>query len=135
VAAAAIQRIRLAGRLPEPLSHYTDAVRAGDTLYISGMLGFDASGEIVAPQDAVAQTDQALRNIGLVLDSLGLGFDAVVKVVVYVLDIDDRVAINAARRRHFGDALPASTLVEVSALAHPDARVEVEAVAHAPAAG
>lgn len=135
MAGAPIDRIRLAGRLPEPLSHYTDAVRAGDTLYISGMLGFDPSGEILTPGDVVAQADQALRNVGLVLESLGLGFDAVVKVVIYVLDIGDRMPINAVRRRHFGDTLPASTLVEVSALAHPDARVEIEAVAHAPATG
>lgn len=130
-----IERIRLADTLPEPLSHYTDAVRAGDTLYISGMLAFDAGGEIVAPGDAVAQTDVVLRNIGLVLESVGLGFEDVVKVVIYVLDITDRGPINAVRRRYFGDALPASTLVEVSRLAHPDARVEVEAVAHAPHAG
>lgn len=132
MATSSIERIRLAGQLPEPLSHYTDAVRAGDTLYISGMLAFEPSGEILAPGDAVAQTDQTLRNVGLVLDSLGLGFDAVVKVVIYVLDIGDRVAINAVRRRHFGDALPASTLVEVSALAHRDACVEIEAVAYVP---
>jgi enamine deaminase RidA (YjgF/YER057c/UK114 family) len=55
-----------------------------------------------------------------------------VKVVVYLVDINDRVPINAVRRRHFGESLPASTLVEVSALAHPAARVEIDAVAYTP---
>lgn len=134
MAASGVTRLRLPDQLPEPLSHYTDAVRAGDALYISGMLAFNPHGEIVGGADTTAQTDQILHNIGLVLEHVGLDFSHVVKVVVYLLDINDRVPINAARRRHFGEALPASTLVEVSALAHPDARVEIDVVAYAPAA-
>jgi enamine deaminase RidA (YjgF/YER057c/UK114 family) len=74
-----VKRIRLAGQLAEPLSHYTDAVAAGGFLYIA-----------------------------------------------------DRESINTVRRRYFGDARPASTLVEVSALANPDPLVEIEAVALLP---
>lgn len=129
---SSLQRVRLADHLPEPLSHYTDAVRAGDTLYISGMIAFNPEGELVGAGDSVAQTEQILHNIGLVLEAAGLGFADVVKVVVYLVDINDRVPINAVRRRHFGESLPASTLVEVSALAHPAARVEIDAVAYTP---
>lgn len=133
MSASPIQRIRLADRLPEPLSHYTDAVRAGDTLYISGMLAFGADGELIGVGDSVAQTDQILHNIGLVLEHAGITFAEVVKVVVYLVDINDRVAINSVRRRRFGPSLPASTLVEVAALAHPEARVEIDVVAYAAA--
>lgn len=130
--AGAIERIRLAEHLPEPLSHYTDAVRAGDTLWVSGMLAFDSAGQIVGAGDVVAQTEQIFRNLALVLDHIGAGFEHVVKVVVYLRDINDRAPINEVRRRRFGEARPASTLVEVSALAHPKALVEIDAVVQAP---
>lgn len=132
MSAGAIERIRLAEHLPEPLSHYTDAVHAGDTLWVSGMLSFDSGGQIVGAGDAVAQTEQILRNLALVLDRVGARFEHVVKIVVYLLDINDRAPINEIRRRHFGEARPASTLVEVSALAHPEALVEIDAVVYAP---
>lgn len=133
MSASPIERIRLADDLPEPLSHYTDAVRAGDTLYISGMLAFGAGGELVGAGDSVAQADQILHNVGLVLEHAGVTFAEVVKIVVYLVDINDRGQINAVRRRRFGESLPASTLVEVAALAHPEARVEIDVVAYAPA--
>ena len=133
MSSAAIERIRLADVLPEPISHYTDAVRAGDTLWISGMIAFDAGGAIIGGGDAVAQTEQIFRSMERILAHCEAGFDDVVKVVVYLIDISARPAINEVRKRYFGDARPASTLVEVSALVHPDALVEIDAVAHLPA--
>lgn len=130
MSAQPIERIRLADALPEPLSHYTDAVRGGDTLWISGMLAFDSDGSIVGGADVVAQTEQVFRNLELVLRHCGAEFENVVKVVVYLIDVSARPAINEVRKRYFGDARPASTLVEVAALAHPEALVEIEAVAH-----
>ena len=127
-----IQRIRLDERLPEPISHYTDAVRAGDFLFVSGMLPVDTGGAIVGTDDVTRQADQALSNVGAVLAAAGASFADVVKVTLYLRRIGDRAAINEVRRRHFGESRPASTLVEVSALAHPDALVEIEAVAVVP---
>jgi 2-iminobutanoate/2-iminopropanoate deaminase len=126
-----IQRIRLPEELPEPISHYTDAVRAGDTIWVSGLLAFDRAGGLVGGTDVVAQTEQVLRNLAVVLEHAGAGFADVVKVVVYLIDIEHRAPINDVRRRHFGTARPASTLVEVSRLAHPDALVEIDAVVYA----
>jgi reactive intermediate/imine deaminase len=127
-----IERIRLAEHLPEPLSHYTDAVRAGDTIWISGMLGVDSVRKIIGDGDVVAQAEQVFRNLAVILDHAGAGFADVVKVVVYLIDIEHRVAINEVRQRYFGPARPASTLIEVSALAVPGALVEIDAVAYAP---
>ena len=127
-----IERIRLSDALPEPLSHYTDAVRAADTLYISGMLAFDAAGSIVGSGDVVAQTEQIFRHLERVLSHCDAGFENIVKVVVFLMDVNARPAINEVRKRYFGEFRPASTLVEVSALAHPDALVEIEAVAYIP---
>ncbi len=127
-----MRRIRLAGQLAEPISHYADAVEAAGFLYISGMLPVDAGGELVGAGDVIAQSEQVLDNVGAVLKATGATFDDVVRVGVYVRDMADRELINTVRRRYFGDARPASTLVEVSALALPDALVEIEAVALLP---
>jgi 2-iminobutanoate/2-iminopropanoate deaminase len=124
-----VQRIRLHDDLPEPLSHYTDAVLAGGLLWISGLLGVDRDGTIVDAGDVVAQTEQVIRNFDLVLRAGGATFADVVKITVYLRRIDDREAVDTVRRRWFGDARPASTLVEISSLALRDALVEIDAVA------
>jgi enamine deaminase RidA (YjgF/YER057c/UK114 family) len=64
-----------------------------------------------------------------VLSAAGAEFADVVKVTVFLIDIDDRPLVNTVRQEVFGDVRPASTLVEVSRLAVPGARIEVEAVA------
>jgi 2-iminobutanoate/2-iminopropanoate deaminase len=125
-----IQGIRLVGQLAEPISHFTDGVRAGDMLWISGMIAVDAEGALVGAGDVVAQAEQVFRNLEAVLTATGATFTQVVKVVVYLRDIDDRPRINPVRQRVFGAHRPASTLVEVSRLAHPDALVEIDAVAY-----
>jgi reactive intermediate/imine deaminase len=122
------EEIRVPG-LAEPISHYTDAVRAGDLLFVSGCVPVDAAGRLVGGDDVVVQARQAFANVEAVLAAAGAGFGDVVKVTVYLTDIADRERINPVRQQVFGDARPASTLVEVSALAVPGARLEVEAVA------
>ncbi len=124
------QEIRVAG-LAEPISHYTDAVRAGDLLFVSGCVPVDAEGRLVGG-DVVAQARQAFANVGAVLAAAGASFADVVKVTLYLVDIDDRARINPIRQEVFGAARPASTLVEVSRLAVPGAKLEVEAVALVP---
>jgi 2-iminobutanoate/2-iminopropanoate deaminase len=119
--------------LAEPISHYTDAVRAGDLLFVSGVVPVDGAGALVGGADVVAQARQVFENMGAVLAAAGCGFGDVVKVTVFLVDVDDRPRVNTVRREVFGDARPASTLVEVSRLAVPGARVEVEAVALVPA--
>jgi 2-iminobutanoate/2-iminopropanoate deaminase len=118
--------------LAEPISHYTDAVRAGDLLFVSGFVPVDGEGRLVGGDDVVAQARQVLANLGAVLSAAGATFADVVKVTVYLTDIADRVRINPVRQEVFGDARPASTLVEVSALAVPGAKLEIEAVALIP---
>jgi 2-iminobutanoate/2-iminopropanoate deaminase len=127
-----VRRIRLAGQLAEPISHYTDGVEADGFLYVSGMLPVDADGQLVGAGDPIRQTEQVLDNVAAVVRAAGAGFEDVVRVGVFLRDIADRERINSVRRRYFGDARPASTLVEVSALALPGALVEIEAVARIP---
>jgi reactive intermediate/imine deaminase len=125
------QEYRVEG-LPEPFSHYTDAVRAGDLLFISGCVALDADGKVVGENDVVAQARQVFENIGLCLAAAGASFEDVVKVTTFLTDVRDRGRINPVRQEFFGDARPASTLVEVSALVIPEFLIEVEAVAVVP---
>jgi 2-iminobutanoate/2-iminopropanoate deaminase len=118
--------------MPEPISHYTDAVQAGGLLFVSGCVPADALGRLVGDGDVVAQARQVFENIGRVLTAAGAGFADVVKVTLYLIDIDDRPLINPVRQEVFGDVRPASTLVQVSRLALPGARLEVDAVALVP---
>jgi len=118
--------------LAEPISHYTDAVRAGEMLFVSGVVPVDGEGRLVGGDDVVAQARQVLANLGAVLAAAGATFADVVKVTLYLTDIADRVRINPVRQEVFGEARPASTLVEVSALAVPGAKLEIEAVALVP---
>jgi 2-iminobutanoate/2-iminopropanoate deaminase len=128
---SAREEFRVSG-LPEPLSHYTDAVRAGDLLFVSGIVPVDAEGRLVGEDDVVEQARRVFRNMGDVLAAAGASFADVVKVTVFLTDVDDRALINPVRREVFGDARPASTLVEINRLAIPGARIEVEAVAMLP---
>ena len=114
--------------LAEPISHYTDAVRAGDLLFVSGCVPVDGEGRLVSG-DVVAQARQVFANVEAVLAAAGASFADVVKVTVFLTDVDDRAAVNTVRKEVFGATRPASTLVEVSRLAIPGARIEVEAVA------
>ena len=122
------EEIRVPGQA-EPISHYTDAVRAGDLLFVSGCVPVDSEGKLVGDGDVVAQTRQALENVGRVLEAAGVTFADIAKVTLYLTDVDDRPKINPVRREFFGETRPASTLVEVSRLAIPGAKVEIEAVA------
>jgi len=113
--------------LGEPISHYTHAVRFDSLLFISGIAPVHT-----LEADVVAQAEDVLAQLGAVLAHVGLSAADVLKVTVYLTDISDRPRINPARQKFFGPAKPASTLVEVSALAIPVVKVEIEAVAGFP---
>jgi reactive intermediate/imine deaminase len=121
--------------LSEPISHYTDAVRAGDLLFVSGIVPVDDDGGLVGGDDVAAQARQVFANMARVLATAGAGFGDVVKVTVFLTDVDDRPLINPVRQEVFGAARPASTLVEIGRLAIPGAKIEVEAVAVVPESG
>lgn len=118
--------------LPEPVSHYADAVRFGDLVYISGIVAMDEAGRVVGRGDPVAQTEKIFDNMRLVLDAVGASPADVLKVTVFMRNVDDRPRINPVRQRFFGDHRPASTLVQISRLIHDDLLLEIEAVASIP---
>ena len=107
-----------------PVSHYCHSVRAGNHIYVSGLVGMRADGFI--PEGTVAQFDIALEAMDACLRAAGGLPEHVVMVRIYMTDIAERASINPARIAYFGDNRPASTLVEVSALVDPRMRVEIE---------
>ena len=130
MATAARQEIRVKG-LSEPISHYTDAVRFRDLLFISGVAPLDEAGR-VPTADVVGQAELVFQNLKKVLDAAGAGFSDILKVTVFLTDIGDRTKINPVRQRHFGEARPASTLIGVNELAVPGMKLEIEAVVGLP---
>ena len=120
--------------MPEPLNGaYTHVVAThlGDAtlLFVSGQLALDDGGSVVSPGDMSAQAERVFELISLALAAHHATLDDIVNLRTYVTDIDQRAAYGAVRTRRFSGDPPASTLVEVSSLAHPDAVLEVEAVA------
>ena len=124
-----IQRLMVDGQLT-PVSHYCHVVRAGNTIWVSGAIGVAPDGSV--PADVGQQAEIALASIDACLKAAGAGAQHVVKVNVYLTDVNDRAKINPARERYFGEHRPASTLVGVTALVLPAAKVEIEATAVVP---
>ncbi len=125
----AIQRLMVDGQLT-PVSHYCHVVRAGNTIWVSGAIGVAPDGSV--PADVGQQAEIALASIDACLKAAGAGAEHVVKVNVYLTDVNDRAKINPARQRYFGEHRPASTLVGITALVLPEAKVEIEATAVVP---
>jgi 2-iminobutanoate/2-iminopropanoate deaminase len=124
------EEIKVRGR--PVLSHASDAVKAAGYLFVAGLLPVDGDGALVGGDDVVAQAEHVLAGLGAVLDAGGCTYADVTKVSVYLTDVADRAGIDPARRRVFGPSRPASTLVEVSALAVPGAKIEIDAIAVVP---
>lgn len=121
-----------ATELAPPVSHYTDAVRAGDFVFLSGMAALDRDGNVLAKGDVVQQTRHTMEAIKTVLRKVGGTFEDIVKVTVYLKNVQDRARINPIREEYFGRSRPASVLVEVSELFLPDLLVEIDSIAYLP---
>jgi enamine deaminase RidA (YjgF/YER057c/UK114 family) len=99
---------------------------------VSGVVSVDGHRELVGGDDVVAQARRVFAHMGDVLAAGGCTFADVVKITVFLTDVADRPLVNPVRQEVFGETRPASTLVEVSALVIPGAKIEVEAVAVVP---
>lgn len=102
---------------------------AHQVIFISGQAAISSEGRLVGEGDFEAQAVQALENLQAVLSAAGAGWDAVVKVGVYLTDISRLEDFGRIKARYLQGPQPASTAVEVSALALPGMMIEVEAIA------
>ena len=105
-------------------------VSGGRTLYVSGQVAMDASGNVVGSNFS-EQAECVLRNLGIALAAGGAQFHHIVKMNVYVRDLtsEKMKTLRAIRQRHFGAHQPASTLVGTTALVHEELMLEIEAIA------
>ena len=112
---------------PRPTSPYSWGTRVGNLVFTSGHTGGDASGKV--PTDIREQTRNCIEGCKAVLEAAGSGLQHVLKTTVFLTDIKEFVAMNEVYRAAFpGGDLPARSTVEVSALARPDLRVEIEMI-------
>ena len=110
-----------------PGSH---AVEAHGWVYVSGQVSVNERKEVVGRGDIAAQAEQVLKNLNACLEAAGGGLSDVVELVIYMKNMADyRPAVVDARLRYFGSHRPASTVVGVTSLAHPDFLLEIKAVA------
>ena len=115
-------------RYPTPLPvPFSKAVRAGDFLFLSGVLAMDAQARIVEG-DVQAQTKLVLERIAATLAECGASTSQVVKATIWLADLADFAAFNAEYAKHFGAALPARSCVQ--AVLFQGAKVEIEVMAH-----
>ena len=118
--------------MPPGYSQVVD-VRASRMIFIAGQTALDRDGELVGRNDFAAQADQVFRNLSVALRSVGCTASNLVKLTVFLRDMDHLAAYRDARNRFFATvtppAAPAVTLVEVSKLYGPEFLIEIEAVA------
>ena len=113
---------------PPAIGPYSQAIRVGRTVYVSGEVGADATGTITGPS-IEEQTHQALTNIGYILGAAGLTLDNVVTTTVYLVNVTDFAAMNAEYATFFKNAPPARATIQVAGLPKKGALVEISAIA------
>lgn len=111
----------------EPIFGYTRAVRAGDWLAVSGTTSFDESGRIAGRNQMYVQARQAIANIAAALERAGMTLENVVRTRIFITDMKRFPEVARAHMEFFGAHPPASTVVEVRRLVHPDMMIEIEA--------
>ncbi len=126
-----VKRIPSPSPYAEPIG-FSAAVRAGDLVFVAGTTALDARGEMVGSEDPYAQTLEALRKVRASLEAAGARLDEVVQTRIHLARDDDWHEVGRAHGEIFGDVRPAAAMV-VSGLLDPRMRVEIEAVAYAPA--
>ncbi|OWP63486.1 reactive intermediate/imine deaminase [Hymenobacter amundsenii] len=115
---------------PAPIGPYSQAIRAGNTVYVSGQIALDpATGQLVGDGDVAAETHQVMRNMQAVLAAAGLTFRHVAKCGIFVQDLGNFGLINDIYGSYFdADYAPARETVQVSRLPK-DVQVEISCVA------
>lgn len=123
-----VKEILQTDKAPQAIGPYSQGVRAGGFVFFSGQIPLDPETGQITGGDSAAQTEQVMKNIEAVLSAAGLGFEAVVKTTIYLVDLADFAAVNDVYGRRFPKDPPARSTVEVKGLPR-GSRVEIEVVA------
>ena len=113
---------------PAPIGPYSQAVKAGDTLYVSGQIPMDAASGEMINENITEETHQVMKNLDAILRAGGMGFTNVVKCSIFIKDMNDFGTINEAYGMYFKTEPPARETVEVVRLPK-DVNVEISCIA------
>lgn len=123
------KEVVLSKNAPQPIGPYSQAIKAGDFIFCSGMIPLDpASGEIVGADDVQAQAKRVLDSIQALLKDAGTSLDRVVKTTIFLKNMGDFPKVNEIYGQYFKGATPARSTVEVARLPK-DVLVEIECIA------
>jgi len=113
---------------PAAIGPYSQAITAGDLVFVSGQIPIDPATGALVEGDIVAQTDRVMRNLAAILEAAGSSLPNVLKTTVYLANLDDFQAVNETYGRHFQSDPPARATVQVARLPK-GAGVEIDAIA------
>lgn len=114
---------------PAAIGPYSQAIRAGGFLFVSGQIPLDPATGALVDGDVTAQTHRVLRNLGAILTAAGTSFEHVVKTTVYLADMSEFAAMNEVYASYFPAPAPARATVQAARLPR-DVRVEIDLIAH-----
>ncbi|MDP2726458.1 MAG: RidA family protein [Dehalococcoidia bacterium] len=112
-----------------PPRGYSNAIKTGNTIYLSGQVAYDINGNVVGKGDFEAQTRMALENMKRVLAAAGAQMTDVVQMNYYIRNLEDYPKLRNPYREYFGKYFPCQTLTVISSLADPDLLIEIQAIA------
>ena len=115
-------------RAPQAIGPYSQAIRSGDLLFVSGQIPLDPATGTLVDGDITVQTRRVLDNLAGILTAAGASFEHVVKTTVFLLDMDDFAAMNAVYGKYMVDPAPARATVQVARLPR-DVKVEIDLIA------
>ncbi len=122
------KRIITTDNAPKAIGPYSQGIRAGDFLFLSGQIPIDPETNTIVEGDIVAQTKQVMENIKGILEAGGSSMDNVVKATLYVKDMDEYGKINEVYSAYLGKVQPARSTVEVKRLPK-DVKIEIDVIA------
>lgn len=126
-----MKKIIVAQNAPAPIGPYSQAVMAGNTLYISGQIAIDPVTQTYVPSDVESEAVLVMKNLSAILEAAGMDFSCVVKTSIFMADMNDFAKVNAIYASYFRDQFPARETVQVSVLPK-NCKVEISMIAYKP---
>ena len=115
-------------KAPKAIGPYSQAIAAGDLIFVSGQIPLDPQTQQMVQGDVRAQAERVMENLSAILSAAGVGFGDVVKASIFLADLNDFAAVNEVYGKRFPSAPPARSTVQVAALPK-GARVEIDVIA------
>jgi len=124
-----VKEVIYTDKAPKPIGPYSQAIKVGSWLFLSGQIPIDPRSGDIVEGDIEVQTRRVLENIKAILENAGFTLGDIVKVTVYLVDLNDFPRFNKVYSEYFKDKPPARTTVQVAALPR-SVRIEIDAIAY-----